>query len=137
MARTRHLKITVEGKVYDVVVEDVSDDDDTFYPSPGLASQAARPHPAAAAALAPAAAEAPKAADAAASADDKVAPMGGMIVELSVKQGEAVKAGQQLLIMEAMKMKQVVTAHKDGTVQKIHVEAGQAVDAGQPLVAIA
>lgn len=135
MARTRHLKITVEGKVYDVVVEDVSDDDDNFYPSPGLATQAARPSPAPASAPATAAPKA--AAGAAASADDKVAPMGGMVVELSVTQGEAVKAGQQLLIMEAMKMKQVVTAHKDGTVQKIHVEAGQAVDAGQPLVAIA
>ncbi len=130
MARTRHLKITVEGKVYDVVVEDVSDDDDTFYPSPGLTSQAARPTHAAPA-------SAPRAASQAASADDKVAPMGGMIVELSVAVGEAVKAGQQLLIMEAMKMKQVVTAHKDGTVEKIHVTAGQAVDAGQPLVAIA
>jgi len=136
MARTRHLKITVEGKVYDVVVEDVSDDDDNFYPSPGLATQAARPSPAPASAPA-AASAAPAAASATAGADDKVAPMGGMIVELSVTQGEAVKAGQQLLIMEAMKMKQVVTAHKDGTVQKIHVEAGQAVDAGQPLVAIA
>ena len=134
MARTRHLKITVEGKVYDVVVEDVSDDDDTFYPSPGLATQAARPAPTPASAPATAA---PKAAAAVAGADDKVAPMGGMIVELSVAQGEAVKAGQQLLIMEAMKMKQVVTAHKDGTVQKIHVEAGQAVDAGQPLMTIA
>lgn len=134
MARTRHLKITVEGKVYDVVVEDVSDDDDNFYPSPGLATQAARPSPAPASAPAVAA---PKAASASAGVDDKVAPMGGMIVELSVTQGDAVTAGQQLLIMEAMKMKQVVTAHKDGTVEKIHVEAGQAVDAGQPLVAIA
>jgi biotin carboxyl carrier protein len=134
MARTRHLKITVEGKVYDVVVEDVSDDNDTFYPSPGLGTHAARPSPTAASTAAPAA---PRAVSTAASADDKVAPMGGMVVELSVAVGEAVKAGQQLLIMEAMKMKQVVTAHKDGTVEKIHVAAGQAVDAGQPLVAIA
>jgi glutaconyl-CoA/methylmalonyl-CoA decarboxylase subunit gamma len=59
-----------------------------------------------------------------------------MIVELSVKEGERVEAGKQVLIMEAMKMKQVVTAHKDGTVSRIHVKPGDAVDAGQPLLTI-
>ena len=137
MARTRHLKITVEGKIYDVVVEDVTDDDSTFYPSPGLSSMASRP----AAALGPAAgnpAPAPVAPSGAtvAGANDKLAPMGGMIVELSVKEGERIEAGKQVLVMEAMKMKQVVTAHKDGTVSKIHVKPGDAVDAGQPLLTI-
>ncbi len=130
MARTRHLKITVEGKIYDVVVEDVTDDDGTLYPSPGLssASLASLP-PASGPAAAPAAPEA-------AGANDKLAPMGGMIVELSVKEGERVDAGRQVLVMEAMKMKQVVTAHKDGTVSRIHVKPGDAVDAGQPLLTI-
>jgi glutaconyl-CoA/methylmalonyl-CoA decarboxylase subunit gamma len=136
MARTRHLKITVEGKIYDVVVEDVTDDDSTFYPSPGLSSTVSRP----AAASVPAAGN-PAAAPAAPAtgtpgANDKLAPMGGMIVELSVKEGERVEAGKQVLIMEAMKMKQVVTAHKDGTVSRIHVKPGDAVDAGQPLLTI-
>ena len=134
MARTRHLKITVEGKVYDVVVEDVTDDDSTFYPSPGLASMANRPiaePPAALAAGNPAPAPA-----GVAGANDKLAPMGGMIVEVMVKEGERVEAGKQVLLMEAMKMKQVVTAHKDGTVSRVHVKAGEAVDAGQPLVTI-
>jgi biotin carboxyl carrier protein len=62
--------------------------------------------------------------------------MGGMIVEILVKEGDQVEAGQQVLTMEAMKMKQVVTAHKAGTVSKIHVAAEQAVDAGQPLLTI-
>jgi glutaconyl-CoA/methylmalonyl-CoA decarboxylase subunit gamma len=133
MARTRHLKITVEGKIYDVVVEDVTDDDSTFYPSPGLSSTVSRP----AAASVPAAGN-PAAAPTTGTpgADDKLAPMGGMIVELSVKEGERVEAGKQVLIMEAMKMKQVVTAHKDGTVSRIHVKPGDAVDAGQPLLTI-
>jgi glutaconyl-CoA/methylmalonyl-CoA decarboxylase subunit gamma len=134
MARMRHLKITVEGKVYDVVVEDVTDDDSTFYPSPGLSSIAHQP---AAGGAAPAAvAAAPAAAPAAAGENDKLAPMGGMIVEINVKEGDRVDAGQQVLIMEAMKMKQVVTAHKAGTVRKIHVAPQQAVDAGQPLLTI-
>lgn len=139
MARTRHLKITVEGKIYDVVVEDVTDDDSTFYPSPGLSSTASRPaaapvaatgNPAAAAAAVPATASGP------AGANDKLAPMGGMVVEVMVEAGERVEAGQQICLMEAMKMKQVVTAHKDGTVSKVHVGPGDAVDAGQPLLTI-
>ncbi len=133
MARTRHLKITVEGKVYDVVVEDVTDDDGTLYPSPGLASTAHQP---AAATPPPAAAPARPATPAVAGANDKLAPMGGTIVEILVKEGERLEAGRQVLVMEAMKMKQVVTAHKDGTVSRIHVKPGEAVDAGQPLVTI-
>ena len=133
MARTRHLKITVEGKAYDVFVEDISDDDSTLYPSPGLSTAVSPP-------AAPAAPAAPVARPAApaggAGANDKLAPMGGVIVEVSVKQGDSVGAGDQVVIMEAMKMKQVVTAHKAGTIATIHVEAGQAVDAGQPLVSI-
>ena len=137
MARTRHLKITVEGKIYDVVVEDVTDDDSTFYPSPGLSSTASRPAAAPVpAAVNPAPAHAAAPATGTPGANDKLAPMGGMIVELSVKEGERVEAGKQVLIMEAMKMKQVVTAHKDGTVSRIHVKPGDAVDAGQPLLTI-
>lgn len=133
MARTRHLMITVEGKVYDVVVEDVTEDDSTFYPSPGLSSTATRPAPPAT----PSPAVGPPAtAPAAAGSNDKPAPMGGVIIELNVKEGDPVKVGDQILIMEAMKMKQVVTAHKDGKVSKIHVKAGDAVDAGQPLLSI-
>lgn len=136
MARMRHLKITVEGKVYDVVVEDVTEEDNTFYPSPGLSTIAHQPPAGAAAASAAASAAPAAAAPATAGENDKLAPMGGMIVEIQVKEGDQVEAGQQLLIMEAMKMKQVVTAHKAGTVRKIHVAAQQAVDAGQPLLTI-
>jgi len=137
MARMRHLKITVEGKVYDVVVEDVTEDDSTFYPSPGLSSTAHHPPVAGSAPAPTAAARAPAAAaPAAAGENDKLAPMGGMIVEILVNEGDKVDAGQQVLTMEAMKMKQVVTAHKAGTVRKIHVKAEQAVDAGQPLLTI-
>jgi biotin carboxyl carrier protein len=132
MARTRHLKITVEGKVYDVVVEDVTDDDGTLYPSPGLATAVAQPPTSSPAADRAASAAAPVVAG----ANEKLAPMGGVVIEITVKEGDTVEAGRQLLTMEAMKMKQMVAAHKDGVVTKIHVQAGQAVDAGQPLVTI-
>lgn len=132
----KQLKITVEGKVYDVTVEDVSEDaGSTFYPAPGMseryAAPAARPAPSPAgqSAAAPAAA-------AGAGANDKVAPMGGVIIEITVKEGDKVKTGDQVAIIEAMKMKQVIASDHDGTVSKIHVKVGEAVDAGQPLMTI-
>lgn len=130
----KQLKITVEGKVYDVTVEDVSEDaGSTFYPAPGMtatsAAAAARPAPSAAPAAKPAAAPS-------AGAGDKTAPMGGVIIEISVKEGDKVKTGDQVAIIEAMKMKQVLASDHDGTVSKIHVKVGEAVDAGQPLMTI-
>jgi len=129
----KHLKITVEGKVYDVIVEDVTEDaGSSLYPPPGME---ATPAPAAPAAPPPAA-TAPAAAPAAAGAKDKVAPMGGVVVEVSVAVGDAVKAGQQVAVIEAMKMKTVIAADHDGKVTKIMVKAGDAVDSGQALMTI-
>lgn len=127
----KHLKITVEGKVYDVIVEDVTEDaGSSLYPPPGME---ATPAPAASAAASPPpAATAP----AAAGAKDKVAPMGGVVVEISVAVGDAVKAGQQVAVIEAMKMKTVIAADHDGKVTKIMVKAGDAVDSGQALMTI-
>jgi glutaconyl-CoA/methylmalonyl-CoA decarboxylase subunit gamma len=125
----KHLKITVEGKVYDVIVEDVTEDaGSSLYPQPGLR---ATPAPAA-----PAAPPPPAAAPAAAGAKDKVAPMGGVVVEISVAVGDAVKAGQQVAVIEAMKMKTVIAADHDGKVTKIMVKVGDAVDSGQALMTI-
>jgi biotin carboxyl carrier protein len=127
---TKHLRITVEGKVYEVVVEDVTEDaGSTFYQVPATGAPAAAP---------PAPAPAPAAeAPAAAGAGDKVAPLGGVIVEISVKEGDKVKAGDKVAVIEAMKMKTVVATDHDGTVRNIRVKAGDAVDAGQVLMTIA
>ncbi len=132
----KHLKITVEGKVYDVIVEDVTEDaGSTFYPEPGM-SVGGTPAAAAQAPSAPAPSAPAAAAPAAAGAKDKVAPLGGVLVEVSVNVGDAVKAGDQVAVIEAMKMKTVVAADHDGKVTKVMVKAGDAVDSGQALMTI-
>jgi 3-methylcrotonyl-CoA carboxylase alpha subunit len=66
-----------------------------------------------------------------------VAPMPGKIIELRVAEGDAVQAGQVLLIMEAMKMEHSVTAPQDGTVAQVTVAAGDQVDADALLIVVA
>jgi biotin carboxyl carrier protein len=133
----KHLRITVEGKVYEVVVEDVTEDaGSTFYQLPATGAPAMGAPAAAPAAPAPVPAPAAEAA-AAAGAGDKVAPLGGVIAEVSVKEGDKVKVGDQVAVIEAMKMKTVVAADHDGTVRNIRVKVGDAVDAGQVLMTIA
>ena len=132
---TRHLRITVDGKAYDVVVEDVTEDaGSTFYQTTSV-GMPRRPSPAPAAPAAPSAPPAPAAAGAGTD-NDKLAPLGGVVLEVSVKVGDAVKTGDKVAVIEAMKMKTVVSAHKDGTVSSIAVKAGDAVDAGQVLLTI-
>ena len=59
--------------------------------------------------------------------------MPGRVVALLVEEGQAVTAGQGLVVLEAMKMENEIRAEHDGTVTKIHVQSGQAVDMGTPL----
>jgi biotin carboxyl carrier protein len=128
---TKHLRITVEGKAYDVVVEDLTEDAGSTFYQPPAGAPAPAPAPAA-----PAPAAAPAAATAAAGAKDKVAPLGGVVLEISVGVGDEVTAGQQVAVLEAMKMKTVIAADHAGKVTKIMVKVGDAVDSGQPLMTI-
>ncbi len=64
------------------------------------------------------------------------APMPGTILEICVKVGEKVSAGDKIFILEAMKMENEITAVSDGIVTEIGVSKGQAVTAGQVLAAI-
>ena len=66
-----------------------------------------------------------------------IAPMPGKVIELRVAEGDAVQAGQVLMIMEAMKMEHSVTAPQDGTVAQITVTAGDQVDADALLAVVA
>ena len=99
--------------------------------APAPAPVAAAPAPA----PAPATAPAPKAA-APAGATTVEAPMPGKILNIKVSEGQAVKFGEVVVIMEAMKMETEIVAPADGTVSKILVKAGDSVDTGAALVAL-
>ncbi len=62
------------------------------------------------------------------------APMPGLVLEVSVTDGQQVKEGERILILEAMKMENSIMIHTDATIKKTLVKAGQAVDKGQVLV---
>jgi len=62
------------------------------------------------------------------------APMPGLILEVSVKEGEEVKENDQLLILEAMKMENVITSPRDGVIKTITVKQGEAVDKKHTLI---
>ena len=130
----KQLKITVNGKAYDVQVEEV-----------GAATAPAASAPAAAAPAAPAAAPAPaaeKAAPAApaaapaAGSENINSPMPGTILDVKVANGAAVKAGEVLLVLEAMKMENEIKAPHDATVAAVLVKKGDTVDSGTPLVSL-
>ncbi|HKO79694.1 MAG TPA: biotin/lipoyl-containing protein [Chitinophagaceae bacterium] len=62
------------------------------------------------------------------------APMPGLVLEIAVADGQEVKTGAKLLILEAMKMENSIMIHADATIKKITVSAGQAVEKGQVLI---
>ncbi len=64
------------------------------------------------------------------------APMPGKILRILVKEGESIKTGQGLLVLEAMKMENEIPAPKDGVIKKIHVKEGDTVNTGDPLMEI-
>ena len=65
------------------------------------------------------------------------APMPGTILDVKVAQGQAVKSGDVLVILEAMKMENEIKAPADGTVASIAVSKGEGVDTGATLVTLA
>jgi acetyl-CoA/propionyl-CoA carboxylase, biotin carboxylase, biotin carboxyl carrier protein len=73
----------------------------------------------------------------AAGGDGLVSPMQGTIVKIVASEGQQVAAGDAVVVLEAMKMEQPLTAHKDGTVRELAVEVGQTVSAGQVICRLA
>ena len=73
----------------------------------------------------------------AADGDALTSPMQGTIVKLLAAEGQRVAAGETVVVLEAMKMEQPLTAHKDGAVADLAVEVGQTVTAGQVICRIA
>ena len=117
--------VTVNGNTYKVEMENA--------PAVAPAAPIAAAAPAAAA---PAPAAAPAAAPAGPGTDSN-SPLPGVIIEISVKEGQAVKAGQKVAVLEAMKMENDIQAEKDGTVTAIHVHKGDSVLEGAKIITIA
>ncbi len=124
----KNYTITVNGTPYNVTVEEGG--------ASASAPVASAPAPAAAPA-APAPQAAPKAAPAAAGSIKVDAPMPGNILDVKVSNGASVKAGQVLVILEAMKMENEIVAPQDGTVASINVNKGDTVEAGQTIITLA
>lgn len=141
----RKFKINVDGTEYKVEMEEIG----APVPTPADAvAPVAAPAPVAAAAPAPAAAApapaaeaapAPAAESAATPAGDgaQLAPMPGKILDIKMAAGQAVKEGDVVLILEAMKMENEIVAESSGTIQGIHVNKGDMVNPGDPLFTIA
>ena len=118
----KYYNISVNGVAYSVSVEETA---------------------AGAAPVAPAAAPAPKAAPAPAAAavtaagEVVAAPMPGNILKVNVSQGQTVKAGDVLVVLEAMKMENEIMAPRAGSVAQVVVSKGAVVDTGAALVVLA
>ena len=121
------LRITIAGKIYEAEVEVLEEDEavqehePAFFPAPsptifGVAETAGNGGPA-----------------------DKVcrSPVTGLVIRVNVEAGQAVEAGQLLMVLEAMKMETQVTAPVSGKVFAVKVKAGDGVQAGQILVEFA
>ena len=126
----KKFNITVNGKSYEVDVEEIGG-----VPSAPVAPRAAAPRAAAPKAAPKAAAKAaPKAA--VAGGTQITAPMPGTIFDLKVKEGDAVSAGDVVLVLEAMKMENEISTPVDGTVSQILVKTGESVNGGDVMIVI-
>ncbi len=118
----RNFLVNVNGTQYEVAVEEID----------GKAAPAAKPAPAAA----PAPVKAAPVAAAPAGGAKVTAPMPGTILGVNVKDGDVVKAGQPMFVLEAMKMESDICAPVAGTVRGVSVSKGQSVDPGAYLCSI-
>lgn len=126
----KKFNITVNGKSYEVDVEEIGG-----VPSAPVAPRAAAPKAAAPKAAPKAAAKAaPKAA--VAGGTQITAPMPGTIFDLKVKEGDTVSAGDVVLVLEAMKMENEISTPVDGTVSQILVKTGESVNGGDVMIVI-
>ena len=112
-------KVNVNGNVYEITIE-VIDKADIKAP----AAQAPAPAPAAAPVAAPAGAQTVS------------APMPGTILKVNVSNGQAVKKGDVLMVLEAMKMENEILAPNDGTVSSVSVAQGATVESGTVLCSL-
>ena len=128
----KKFKVTVNGKVYEVDVEEIKEKDEisnitqtatVSQPKVTATKETSQPV---------SKAEAASSAD----KDSKVvsAPMPGTILDVKVKEGDRVKRGDVVVILEAMKMENEIMAPKEGVIASIHVSKGSSVNTGDVLV---
>lgn len=137
----KKFKITVNGKAYEVEVEEMGG---TSVAAPAPQAAAPAPAPAAPAPAAPAPAPAAPASTPAPAVGGPIpdgaitvkAPMPGKISALKAEAGKAVKRGDIILVLEAMKMQNDITATADGTLHEIRVNPGDNVKTGDVLAVI-
>ena len=127
-------KVTLNGKVYEVEVEKgeavIQAEYEAALPAAAPAAPVAAPAPVQAQAPAAPAASAPAAS---AGAGTVLSPLPRNINEIRFSAGQTVKAGDVVIILEAMKMENEIVAPKAGTLSKIHVQKGAVVNTGDPL----
>lgn len=126
---TEAAELDVNGKLYNVKVDQIVTEAKGTRPI----SATRVPSPATDKVAAPAARSA---AAASGGAGSVTAPIPGLILEIFVKEGDAVEVGKPVLKMEAMKMENVITAHTSGKVGAIRVNTGDTVNQGQELLVI-
>jgi biotin carboxyl carrier protein len=121
----KRFNITVNGKAYDVAVEEITDGS-----APVVATPVA-PAPKAVSAPAPAPAPAP-----AGEGEKVTAPMPGNILDVKVAVGDSVTKGQVLMVLEAMKMENEIVAPCDGKVTSVTVKKGDTVNSSDTLATV-
>lgn len=130
----QNFKVTVNGKVYDVSVQEAGQNIGTPVATAPVAAPVAAPAPAQEAAPAPAAAPVVKSAGAIEAGDVPLnAPLAGTIMAIKVKPGDAVKYGQVILTLEALKMENEIVAPQDGVIKEITAVVGATVNVGDVL----
>jgi glutaconyl-CoA/methylmalonyl-CoA decarboxylase subunit gamma len=121
----RKLRITVDGRVYNVLVEELSESVEApertapVRESPHMPAQVAAPPPSAA------------------GPGSIVAPLGGVVESIAVAPGHVVAVGDEVAIIEAMKMKNVVRSTVAGKVTSVAAKVNQSVETGQVLLVVA
>jgi len=135
----RKFRIKVDGKAYEVEVEEIGENKSSegtiSAPQPVITKvkeESIKPKPAKVS-NSPVPSKAPTAAVA---GEEVVAPMPGKVLQLKVSEGDSVKEGDTLLILEAMKMENEIIANASGSIKKIIAAVNNMVDTGDVLMVI-